>query len=377
MRTLNIFVLIQFTDEFHLIYDNLIRKPLEAKGHSVKRSLEAREQNGLRAIIQGIDNADVVIADLTGQNPNVTYELGIAHAFLKPTLQIAQTLDDVRYDLRPYRVILYNIVSDGSSSLADDILSYIATEPGDEYSFSNPVSDYMGTAATGPIAIPLADVVDDEAQLPLLAEETDSVSDVGDYGILDASADIDEASETIFLTLEGLTADIESIANKADAHTARLEKVQQSPNQRRVQRSAIRILGVYAEDVDEFAQSTDEKASILRDAWLATERSMERILFSSEIEDDHELASMENLVAAAQDMNRGIPSAVAAIESFRDIQSNLIGLSRVSDPALRRSVTALNSLIDQLMLGGSVTQRTIDLANEKINKYRGGRSATS
>jgi len=47
----------------------------------------------------------VLLADLTGKNPNVFYELGLAHALAKPVILIAETLDDIPFDLRALRVI--------------------------------------------------------------------------------------------------------------------------------------------------------------------------------------------------------------------------------------------------------------------------------
>jgi hypothetical protein len=38
-----------------------------------------------------IDKADLVIADLSGQNPNVFYEVGIAHTLGKPVLLLSQS----------------------------------------------------------------------------------------------------------------------------------------------------------------------------------------------------------------------------------------------------------------------------------------------
>jgi nucleoside 2-deoxyribosyltransferase len=41
-------------------------------------------------IWHGINQAKVCIADVTGRNPNVMYELGLAHAAGKPVVQIVQ-----------------------------------------------------------------------------------------------------------------------------------------------------------------------------------------------------------------------------------------------------------------------------------------------
>ena len=46
--------------------------------------------------------------DLTGRNPNVLYELGLAHAIAKPAVIITSSLDDVPFDLRGLRIITYD-----------------------------------------------------------------------------------------------------------------------------------------------------------------------------------------------------------------------------------------------------------------------------
>ena len=52
--------------------------------------------------------ADVVLADVTGRNGNVLYELGLAHAAGKPTILISESINDVPFDLRGLRVLLYD-----------------------------------------------------------------------------------------------------------------------------------------------------------------------------------------------------------------------------------------------------------------------------
>lgn len=58
-------------------------------------------------IWQSINIADFVIADISGRNPNVLYELGIAHTLAKPVLIISKNADDIPIDLSTRRVILY------------------------------------------------------------------------------------------------------------------------------------------------------------------------------------------------------------------------------------------------------------------------------
>ena len=50
----------------------------------------------------------LILADLSGKNPNVFYELGLAHALAKPAILITESIDDVPFDLRALRVLEYD-----------------------------------------------------------------------------------------------------------------------------------------------------------------------------------------------------------------------------------------------------------------------------
>ncbi|MBY6414294.1 hypothetical protein HQ346_21590 [Rhodococcus sp. BP-252] len=103
-----------------------VMQPFQAPlgGYYESIFLPAIEQTGLTAvradadifgtgkiidqIWRGIRNATVLIAELTTKNPNVFYELGLAHALQKPVILVSSNQDDVPFDLRHIRVILYD-----------------------------------------------------------------------------------------------------------------------------------------------------------------------------------------------------------------------------------------------------------------------------
>ena len=76
--------------------------------------LHRTEKDGLgRAYIAGIsraldENADIVIADITGENPNVMYELGYAQRADKPTVILNQRVEASSFDLRDWRQVPYS-----------------------------------------------------------------------------------------------------------------------------------------------------------------------------------------------------------------------------------------------------------------------------
>lgn len=57
----------------------------------------------------GINAAKVLVAELTTRNPNVFYELGLAHALQKPVVLVSRTEQDVPFDLHHIRVIYYDV----------------------------------------------------------------------------------------------------------------------------------------------------------------------------------------------------------------------------------------------------------------------------
>jgi hypothetical protein len=57
----------------------------------------------------GLSQAKVLVAELTGRNPNVLYELGLAHALHKPVVLVSSNEADVPFDVRHVRVIYYEL----------------------------------------------------------------------------------------------------------------------------------------------------------------------------------------------------------------------------------------------------------------------------
>jgi len=57
----------------------------------------------------GINASKVLVAELTSRNPNVFYELGLAHALDKPVVLVSSNEEDVPFDLKHIRVIYYDV----------------------------------------------------------------------------------------------------------------------------------------------------------------------------------------------------------------------------------------------------------------------------
>lgn len=103
------FVLMPFKKELQPVYEDHIRKIVESEGLSCLRSDEIIKPNQItRDIWEKVNRARLIIADLTGKNPNVFYEVGLAHAIGKDVILITQTAKDVPFDLKALRYIEYS-----------------------------------------------------------------------------------------------------------------------------------------------------------------------------------------------------------------------------------------------------------------------------
>lgn len=65
-----------------------------------------------------ICKARVVIADVTGRNPNVFYELGICHTVGRQAVMITQSDEDVPFDIKALRYIKYEYTPEGAEKLS-------------------------------------------------------------------------------------------------------------------------------------------------------------------------------------------------------------------------------------------------------------------
>src|SRR5262249_38077468 len=120
-----VFVLMPFTDRLRQIYEDLIKPTIENKGFACRRADDFKSNRAIMGEIwQALNEARMVVADLTDFNANVLYELGIAHTLGKDTILIHQKGSDVNakfpFDLNHLRRIEYQDSATGGKKLADD-----------------------------------------------------------------------------------------------------------------------------------------------------------------------------------------------------------------------------------------------------------------
>jgi hypothetical protein len=103
-----VFTLMPFDAEFEDVYRLGIRPACEAAGAYCERvDDQIFQESILQRIYNQIAKADLVIADMTGRNPNVFYETGYAHALGKRVILLTRDVNDIPFDLKHYPHLVY------------------------------------------------------------------------------------------------------------------------------------------------------------------------------------------------------------------------------------------------------------------------------
>ncbi len=202
------FVLMPFEEEFENIYDYLIHDPLSKAGYEVKRADDILSQrNIMEDIVQSISGSDLIIADLSTANPNVYYELGLAHAFKKKVILLAQEIKEVPFDLQSYRVISYSTHFTKMNNARQEFQKYIEGVRTGEIQFGSPVIDFGTTGSS----------LTDTGTQSLVTEADDQ----DERGILDYRVELEESMETMTKMvgelgerLNTLALDMESVSDQ-------------------------------------------------------------------------------------------------------------------------------------------------------------------
>jgi len=122
------FVLMPFKEEQNEIYKNVIKPTVEKKGYICHRADDIYKSTPImKDILENIKKANIIIGDLTGRNPNVFYELGMAHLIKYPERVILLTKfdEDIPFDLASFRHIKYNNTMAGAKKLENDLENYL------------------------------------------------------------------------------------------------------------------------------------------------------------------------------------------------------------------------------------------------------------
>lgn len=108
----HVFVLMPYREEFLALYEKVIRPALRSAGCTTALAKDVLTVDSLVDVItEQITRSTFLVADTTGKNPNVFYELGYAHALGKKVILITQNVGDIPFDISGLKHIEYALDS--------------------------------------------------------------------------------------------------------------------------------------------------------------------------------------------------------------------------------------------------------------------------
>ena len=111
----------QFSDDLDIVYGT-IKNELDNIGFICNRADDVSGSPIIfNKILSEMFSSRFIIAELTHNNPNVFYELGIAHALGKPTILISKSIENMPFDIQQNRVVLYKDNDDLEEKLSKEL----------------------------------------------------------------------------------------------------------------------------------------------------------------------------------------------------------------------------------------------------------------
>lgn len=112
-----IFVLTPFNKKYENQY-SVIKNLVTNLGFKCSKGDDSNlSSNILAHITEQIARSRLVIANISGRNPNVFYELGLAHALGKPVIIVSESLSDIPFDINSSRILAFDDEKDLETKL--------------------------------------------------------------------------------------------------------------------------------------------------------------------------------------------------------------------------------------------------------------------
>ncbi|MBK5200318.1 MAG: hypothetical protein JJE21_02170 [Spirochaetaceae bacterium] len=357
MESYKIFMVMPFDIELNELYQH-IKSLIEQEDVCFKvfRADDLiNNQSILKDVVVSIYESDLIIADLTGLNANVFYELGLAHAFRKNVVLLTQDISELPFDLRSYRVIEYNTNFSKIEKLGESLKKILNEIKSNIALFGNPVTDYVDNihekSATKNIFIQTEDKPD-----------TIPVDIVEDMGMLDYIADIEDSMLKINDVVNEFVIKTTEMAEDITLKSAGIESAWKNPSTGTAShvRKLMRKVAQPMTNYGDFLCKTNKNYDSL---WIIFEDSISNLVISPLFKNNSEninefstfLTVLEELKASIIPAIIGLNSMVSVVISLKGMESSITRAASLIELESKAFVGLLNksvSTLDRIVLIG-------------------------
>lgn len=362
MAKAKVFVIMPFSDEFFESYE-MIKSNFEEEFDFSHAGEEDNQQNILADIIPPIYNADIILADLTGLNANVMYELGIAHSFNKKTIII--TRDDMSklpFDLKQYRAKGYSTHFKQFYELLSYLEKHLHGAIDGSVVFNNPVNDFLDKNRIDPH--------------DLFVKEGIAI-DIhgGEKGFIDYLADIEEDTDEMNVHIQDMCSDMRTMRIGMDECTQEIERVKASGGSgtasfvRKQSKKVAEYVGTFSKQL----KGHNEALGVL---WNKIEKDILGLLENSFATQDGNKEALITFMKSLFNLQVSVKSSDASVIEMKAASLKNLGLERSLNQSIRfldedlgtyLSITEqMSSSIDRILAKSKFVVGEIDFSQEDV-----------
>jgi len=328
------------------------------------------QQNILKDIVIGISEANVIIADVTGLNANVFYELGLAHAMNKKVIIITQQIDEVPFDIKSYRANEYSLLFYKIPKLIEELEKLLNGAVDDSIKYGNPVSDFSPNYFT---QYSPSVVQHNIEEITNGSRENDTESDdTQEDGFLDNIANIKDNLNSMTDEINTMNAEMEEMGDATKLSSREIERVStQSGNaDPAFVRNVCRKLAV---PISNFAENLSIHTDNISHNWNRIENNYLALLdnpFTCQVKNIEEI---KNAMKSLSGLKDNILDSNKEIESLSHIMYGNRGIERKLTKAINEAVNGLNSFlsmtntivssIDRIQSKGDIVISSLETTN--------------
>ena len=332
MDKTKVFVIMPFTDDFFESYE-MIKEHFNEDFEFSHAGDEDNQQNILADIIPPIYSADIVLADLTGLNPNVMYELGIAHSFNKKTIMITRDdLGSFPFDLKQYRAKDYSTHFKKFYDLIIYLEKNLKGARDGSVIFNNPVGDFLVHSKIAPEELFKKEII--KVDIP-----------EGEKGFLDFLADVEEDTEKMTADIETMSSEMNVMSNGINGCTEEIERVNKNGGNgtasfvRKQSKKA-------AEYIATFSKQLKAHNSTISSYWSKIEKNILGLLENNIAAKPENKDSLINYIKALYNMKTSVATSNESVQVLKETSLGNLGIERSMNQAIRFLDVDLASYIE-------------------------------
>lgn len=361
-----VFVLTPFSEEHIALYEMLKEELKDNFAFSNAGDLD-NSRNIISDIVYGINEASVIIADLTGLNPNVFYELGLAHALRKKTIIITQDIDELPFDIRSYRAVEYGMQFNRIPALIDELRKLLSGAMDGSIQFGNPVTDF----------ITKRDVVDNRnctnGEISILLESSDTgteeIEQNEEMGLVDHLSEIEEQSIVINSEIESLGKELEHLIEEVEISTADVNKISMNKGSGNViyLRNICRKLAI---PIDDFSKRLQGHVSVIGLTWEKIDNSYLSLLDSPHIHTTTDTEGLNTSINSLEGLKNSVIDTDEMILSFKMSVDTIKGMEKRLNKAANNLSNGLDTYLSMTSAMVSSVERIIKRSQMLMEEMR-------